>query len=278
MAIDQILEQNINDCLKVINNEKTSTRGTGKIYRNTNEILATILQKEDIEGKDVLSVMASSDQVFSSYYLGAKSVDTFDSNILTYYYFFLKKWTVLCTKKHYISANNKDLEKCIDYHNDTEEEIRAYIFWKEVLKQLKDSLYYSELFYKGSIWWNTPYQNDMETLCDIIQNIKPNYTNLNIFKPIEIKKQYDVIILSNILEYLYDEDDFEYYEYSRIVIENLRKLLKPNGIAISSNILDYDYKGNRLFEQYFEFKNGKEGLSIRHNCNIPLSYTYKKKQ
>lgn len=40
----------------------------------------------------MFSVLASSDQVFSFYYLGENSVDTFDIHPLTKYYYYLRKW------------------------------------------------------------------------------------------------------------------------------------------------------------------------------------------
>lgn len=279
MAVDKFLEDSITACKKVIDNDTITTRNTGKIYRNTNEVLTSILRPQLIEGKDILSVVASSDQVFTAHYLGAKSVDTFDNNILAYFYFFLRKWCMFHTGKHYIPADNKLVMESLIHHDNSVEEKRAYIFWKEILDYLgKESLYYSELFHKGSIWWNVPYQNDMNTMINIVQKLKPNYSRLNIYEPIDIPKQYDVIILSNILEYLYEEpEDYNYYKKMEIIINNLLSLLKPNGIAISSNILDYDYSGNYLFEKYFEYEEGPSGLNIRFNREVPLSYTYKKK-
>ena len=54
-----------------------------KMHKTTNENLTAILGQFDFEGKEVLSVLSSSDQMMSSYYLGAKEVDTFDNNVKT---------------------------------------------------------------------------------------------------------------------------------------------------------------------------------------------------
>lgn len=70
-----------------------------KLYRSTNERLSKILSMYDFKDKNVLSVLASSDQLLSSYFLGAKNVDSFDSNVLTFYYFYLRKWCMMYTKK-----------------------------------------------------------------------------------------------------------------------------------------------------------------------------------
>lgn len=96
-------------CLNIINGYCISKRGIGKIYRNTNEDLSKIITKQDIKGKTILSVLASSDQVLSCYYLGAKSVDTFDSNKLTLLLFFLKKMDNF--------SNRKILYSCFEFKN-----------------------------------------------------------------------------------------------------------------------------------------------------------------
>ena len=48
----------------------------------------------DIRDKNVMTVLASSDQLFTFNSLGAKEVDAFDHNILTIYYYYLRKWSI----------------------------------------------------------------------------------------------------------------------------------------------------------------------------------------
>ena len=68
--------------------------GYGKVYYRTNEDLETIYKDLDLHKKKVLSVLASSDQVFTANYLGAEQVDSFDKNRLTLYYYYLRKWSI----------------------------------------------------------------------------------------------------------------------------------------------------------------------------------------
>ena len=63
-----------------------------RIYVSSNEQLDAVFRGFDFKDKDVLSVLGSSDHVFSEYYLGAKSVTAFDINELTKYYYYLRKW------------------------------------------------------------------------------------------------------------------------------------------------------------------------------------------
>jgi hypothetical protein len=68
--------------------------GYGRVYYRTNEDLDTIYRDLDFYKKKVLSVLASSDQVFTARYLGASQVDSFDKNRLTIYYYYLRKWSI----------------------------------------------------------------------------------------------------------------------------------------------------------------------------------------
>ncbi len=272
--MEEALKDAIN-CLNIIRGNKINSN-FGQVYRNTNENLSKILTHYDMKDKQILSVVASSDQVFSCYYLGAKKVDTFDSNKLTYYYFFLKKWTLLSTGKPYIPASNIELLKIIETHDDSLEEINASYFWKYVILQLDESLYYSKFFYKEGLLYDLPYQNDIQTLQKILVEKKPNYQQINLFNPIQnVTQKYQVIILSNILEYLYN--DTWTSQYQSIAAKNINQLLENGGIAISSNLIDYEYQGNPIFEHYFEYLEGPIDKNYFDQTEYPICYCYKKK-
>ena len=259
-------------CLNVINNAYVNDPYIGKLYKNTNEDLTTILTNYDLKNKNILSVLASSDQLFSCYYLGAKNVDTFDSNRLTYYFFFLKKWAILNGKTS-IPSSNQGILELIEHHENTPEEINAYYFWKYVLLNIDTSLANSSLFYH-EVNYHLPYFNNTHNLAKMIQHKSPNYNQFNLFQPIQyIPKKYQIIILSNILEYLYD--NIENNQYQEVAAKNIYHLLEDDGIAISSNIIDYHYQGNDIFESYFEYREGP--LSTDDIEQYPICYCYKKK-
>ena len=75
-----------------------------KIYFETNEDLDKIFKDIDFSDKDVLSVLASSDQLFKLNSLDTKSIETFDKNKLTYYYYYFRVWTIKYMKKLYPTA------------------------------------------------------------------------------------------------------------------------------------------------------------------------------
>ena len=106
-------EDDIDKVIKIVTGETSCTDDFAALYKNTNEDLTKILKDIDFKDKKVLTVQASSDQLFSSLILGAKEVDTFDANRLTEYYYYLRKWCLEETKKYYLTANDKQLEKII---------------------------------------------------------------------------------------------------------------------------------------------------------------------
>ena len=188
-----------------------------KMYKGTNENLTKIFRRYDFKDKDVLSVLSSSDQMMSSYYLGAENVDTFDRNFTPYLFFYLKKWCMEYTGKSYLSASNRELMECLDLHKDNAFEANVAAFWRRVLVRINDPLAESELFFKNfSDFYGVPYENDVETMTDIIRDKEPNFQFTDIFSETDFSKQYDVVVLSNILEYPYAYEEDESATYKRI--------------------------------------------------------------
>lgn len=266
----------ITNTVNTILGQTLDTRVCGKLYRNTNEDLTTILSEFDFKNKEVLSVAASSDQIFSSYYLGAKSVDSFDQNLLAYFFFYLKKWTILSRGLTYIPAVNSELLEIIEAHDDSEEEIYVYKFWKNVINKIgKNSLYYSNLFYRAGLFYYLPYSNDIEKISKIIKSKKANFKKINLFERFDIQKKYDIVILSNILEYMYEEEN---EELNKLVADNIYNLINDDGIIISSNILGIRPKYDESFEKKFELSYGPKNYNTISLRLEPVSYTYRKKR
>lgn len=246
----------------------------GQIYRNTNENLTAILGSYDLKDKNVLSVLASSDQVFSSYYYGAKTVDSFDRQIIAYYYYYLKYWNLLETGRHYIPAKNSEIRKIIELHKN--ERIQVYKFWDYILKRIGDvPLYYSNLFVYSPYPYSVPYENDTNKLIEILKDKQPSFKNINLFERNTSNKKYDVIVLSNILEYMFTTED---EEIKSIVLNNIYNLLEDDGIIISSNLFNNSDTEDELLLSLFEYEEGIKGYNYMiSNDEIPLCYSLKKR-
>ncbi len=73
---------------------KSNVINFSKVYSFTNENLSSYSSLYDFKGKNVLSVLGSGDQYFSSILYGAKDVLLFDNNATTLYYFYLKYYSI----------------------------------------------------------------------------------------------------------------------------------------------------------------------------------------
>ena len=247
-----------------------------KMHQTTNENLTAILGQHDFHGKDVLSVLSSSDQMMSSYYLGASNVDTFDNNVTTYLFYYLKKWCMEYTGKSYLSASNRELLECLDLHRNNDIENNIALFWKRILITIKCPLKDSALFYKNfSDNYSVPYSEDIPTMTGIIRDKDPNYEELDLFTEQEMEKQYDIIVLSNILEYAYEEDDIKVY---RNIMNNLRGALKDDGIVICSSLIFEKALESGCFEEFFDTHDGAYEYEEHRHRFKPISYSYTKKR
>lgn len=82
-----------------------------KIRLSSNEPLFELFSKVSVENKEVLAVLSSGDHYFYADKFGAKSVDAFDINPLTYYYSKLREYWMCIYHQFYFDAktiNNED--------------------------------------------------------------------------------------------------------------------------------------------------------------------------
>ena len=91
---------------------------------------------------------------------------------------------------------------------------------------------------------------------------------MDIFEPLERDKQYDIIILSNILEYC----GIDKFEACR---DNLLRLLRDDGTILCSNVIKPAYpvekkKELELFQEVFDYSSITKGKK-------EIGYTYQKK-
>ena len=221
-----------------------------RLYFNSNEDLDALLSKFDFRDKDILTVLASSDQLFYFYDKGARIVDTFDINKLTFYYYFLRKWIIEYKNRYYPRnkitgkmLNNIISKVCVK----SEEEERAVSFWKRIINSYYTNLIMDLFIVDDDIKKNE--NSNIKTIKKKLKSTNLNFYNMDITGYIDLDKKYDVIYKSNISDYV---------SYSDLVRfrDNLYKLLKDDGIIISSN-LSYDiYYPNEfgVFSELFNYK------------------------
>ena len=201
-----------------------------KIYFETNEQLDSIFNSINFSGKDVLSVLASSDQLFKLNSFDVKSIDTFDKNKLTYYYYYFRVWTIKYMGQVYPTALIIGDDDWIDallslIDPKTEEEKQALFFWKSLFEK---GVAFSNIFI-----WNKmhllDYNRDISS-CSIPSKL--NFFNFDLFGNNEIDRDYDIAVISNILEWT--DGDSRFIERLE---NNLSKLIRKDGLILCSRMI-----------------------------------------
>ena len=241
-----------------------------KIYFSTNENLTELFNNVDFRDKDVLSVLSSSDQVFSSLYLGARKVDSFDINYLTIYYHYLRKWYILyfdgLYPKDIFKSNNYIKEILSKVNCMTELEKKAYDFWDMFSLELSSR----NLFNYGFDDFTIPYADNLYLFKNILKTSDVNFNHLDMFSDINLDKEYDIVIMSNLIEYAKTFEDI------KMVKKNLDKLLKRKGRAIFTYI--YHCPRTKIHkEQNAFFKEDYDFLMHNNDCDEEIGYSYIKK-
>lgn len=248
-----------------------------KVYLNSNENLEELFKQISVKDKDVLTVLSSSDQYFRCLYNGARSVDTFDINVFPKYYYYVRKW--------YMEINRKcAISKEMVYRSDqwfhellpkikcksTNEEY-AYKFWKKYIEEYQGKL--GDLLFR-LVEGDSNFDRAVDSLCEIIKDKPLNFSNSDICDGIETNKKYDVIILSNILEwYLFEPQKLKSCK------SNLERLLKDDGKIVCSCVMDFDINSGEMeiFQDEFNYERIID-QNTSFSKNLVLGYSYQKKK
>ena len=247
------------------------------LFFSTNENLDKLFSKIDVNGKNVLSVLGSGDHAFHLYNNGSSSVDVFDVNKLTIYYYYLRIWSIIYLKKYYLSLDNLSSEvmqvlSAVNINSPIEQDV--YNFWINILKSVDNSFLY-KLFhdvYDGDLSKNNI--TDLDKLVGILKEKDDfSFYNIDISKKVKINKKYDVIVTSNISDWIVAlEGELKVYK------DNLLRLLNDDGIILSSNV-DWPIikmPERRVFETDFEIIEYESEIVC--GCReYPAGYIYKRK-
>ena len=251
-----------------------------RIYQKSNEYLKFIFNNIDVLGKDVLTVLGSTDQFFAFVDKKAKKIDAFDINPLTEYYYFLRKWCFaknICYPLEIKDVVIKEIIKKVEANS--LEEMWAKEFWSEFY-QNKDSNEY--LFYKTKYEkeWDFPLESVVLDFRKLEKESKSNikFYNIDIFKKNTFSCKYDVVFMSNILQRAQFDS-----EKLKICADNLDRVLHSGGVVLCTNFID----NYRIYEKISEFEQEmmgdgfsyeeKRGYNPIFYTEMPVYYTYKKK-
>lgn len=252
-------------------NGKNTFHSESFIYKKTNEKLNEFIDL--LLNKDkVLSVIGSGDQILNTLLTKPSKIDAFDISVFPKFFLKLKIASIKSlSRDEYIKFFFSTTETFLDeYYDDLyfdkirkELDIEAEDFWT-YLFQYNDwyDIYNSTLFSSESVFeeqaiiQNKYLDNDeYYKLRDILQNVQINYIESNLLD-LKINDTYDLIYLSNILEYVKKSAYFD-------KIDELS--VKNKGIIISYIFGEID-KVIKMFNGDFDYRefDGGSGVIINH--------------
>ena len=195
------------------------------VYRFTNEDIAAY--KKHLEDKKrILSVIGGGQQILNSILLGSREIDCFDISIFPEYYLFLqlasvKELSLEEYLEYYFSENRE-----VIFGDDLYDKVRESL--PEKYKEFWDHLYmfddgydiYNSLLFRSDVCIpkhaisTNPYLSldNYNKLQNILKNeeilITPHVGDIRTLK---FDKQYDLVNLSNIMEYICSSSNFQAY-------------------------------------------------------------------
>ena len=213
------------------------------IYNIATEEIDHFMPKLDVEDKKILTVAGSGDQLLTCALNGAKSVDAFDINPLQIYFTKLK---VSALKALSVGEFNDYFYKKLMFSRSLYNKVRDYL--DNSTRTFFDSLYKNDL---ESKFYRLMANENMDDSFSIIPSYTKEenyYITRNNLEKMDIryitsdllkihkktKKEYDVIMLSNIYKWLYSNkyltDEEKKDIFMKFVNTRLINLLSDDGI------------------------------------------------
>lgn len=267
------LEDDIKYLDTILNGENEDQFGF--LYTRTNENLAKLFEKIDVENQDVYTVLSSSDLLFSIVANKAKYVDTFDINPISNRYYYLRKWLLQWKLLNADSIYIKNLSDIVNSYmkSNIKDEKESAMLWRYYLDHIDSIYFYDNILFEHVGNPEVSYQNQIERILESLNQRNPKFDCIDICSKLNNKKdrKYDKVFLSNILYYNRKPKKLE------IVYNNMLQLLKEGGSIICSddieNYRDIDIERD-IFSNGFSYN---EIFTDSHHTQEITYYQYSKK-
>jgi len=238
-----------------------------KAYYSTNENIREYLDLVDFDGKsNALSVLASGDQIFNLITKGIINIDTFDTNLLTEYFALGLKRAMILKYSYYeyikliqfICSNHVTIIELTEFiiglfpYMDK----KSIVFWRQIIEynyklqkqagtdlNLMQMFYIETGFFKG-VFYNNNYlynEENYKLLRERLGHANITFKNANALNlSEEFHCQYDFILLSNILDYAFNEwGDKWTYTKLREYESQLNKIASSGAVIFLKYIFNY---------------------------------------
>lgn len=257
------------------------------MYVLTTENLAAYLKKLKIDGKSVLTVTGSGDQLINLMLMSATKVDNFDSNKNAYYITALKLSAIMALSleeylNFFTSCESKEIihvglmtsrkevgENPLYFSFETYQKIRPYmnadvlLYWDYMYQEYSGNLKQADVITgcdrKTAIKNNAYLQSEKnyEKVRNHMYETEINFYNLDILKIHTLPNKYDLVMLSNIYEYLTDEhydvlDSESFVDYTTNGISNILNEGATVAIAYQYNYLIKNHVQKKSLRDLFK--------------------------
>lgn len=271
------------------------------LYNFATENIDGYFSQLDFQNRSVLTVAGSGDQAINAVLHGARKVDCFDMNRFTKYYLMLKRASILTLSyEEYISFLFK--QSTTVFHLSMYERVRKQLegndllFWDSLFSQyrnfqIRNGLFYPELIdfecvqrFNSYLYFDT-YSLVQKQIDSVVFSFQESLLQQ---LPAKLTDSYDVMLFSNISDYIekmYTVDGLR--KYKELML-NLSKSLTPDGKMIVGYI--YGYKGNqdggsfqqektrtKVFPKQSFYPLVFESYRFRHQRDAVIVYQKKKK-
>lgn len=246
------------------------------VFRFTTENIKGMMQNISISQQDILTVCSSGDHIFNMLLCGAKTIDTYDVNVFTKYFFYFKEAAIRTldykTFFDFFFPNNRfiflrdesqvfsDEVFSLIEKNIRDSEARA--FWGHLFSKYGGKkIYHSSLFIKDYYSQSTyiecnnylANEDNYRALQEKLNDYTYQFYHLNIFELSSLKyfvqKEYDFIYLSNILDGLKMDSELQYALQVKEILTSLKEILASNGMIgvcyLYSYLDDYWYDSSK---------------------------------
>ena len=187
-----------------------------KVYSFTNENVSSYSDIYNMNGANMLTILGSGDQYFTAILNGAKNVELIDINVISWYYFVLKFTAIKYLSyeefiKFFITEkinNNVVYAKIRNYlPNDIRNFFDKMVIIKSSFSNILLSSGMTELFSEDDYKRYIPYleENQYYKLQETLRSIELtvfNHQDFQYFINENNKKQYDIVMLSNIYHWM----------------------------------------------------------------------------
>lgn len=257
--------------LKTYQRLSTEFGNYSKIYLRTTENISGYLNRLDIKGKKILLPAASGEHLLNAYSYEADDVCCYDINPLAFYQTDLK---VNCVRHlsldEYLLFYEKDLlnyslyEKVAPFLCPDTREFYDYLYQSFTRGEILDKVYYPSFTSLSNITMKQNFINPLnyEKVKHLLKAKEITHLESDLFDLKEKleKRKYDLILTSNISDYIEERFPMDVFKNYMRTIHGLSKSLNKNGQIQMAYVYNY------LRKQYSNyFLNEKSILINRDN-------------